>query len=113
MTRRYADELCNRPLDDDACPVCGLSYAKELKEDRKSHRSDHTRTLSVLEPKSNKALAKSNAKSGRYVPVTATSPFWMRRRLRRIAETLVWENGYDESQKRWYGKTVTTLPCGI
>ncbi len=95
MTRPYAKELYHRELDDDACPVCGSLYVKELPEDQKKHRSFHARTMSVFEPKPSKALAKLHTKFGCYVPVTAHSPTWMHRRLAWIAAILKRENGYD------------------
>ncbi len=95
MTRPYAQELYKRSLLDDACPVCGLFYVKELPEERRHHRSFHARMLLVFEPKPNKALAKRHAKFGRYVPLTSQSPTWMNRRLHWIARVLHRENSYD------------------
>ena len=95
MTRPYAQELYGQTLSDDACPVCGFSYVKELPEDRRHHSSFHARMLSVFEPKPNKALAKCHAKFERYVPLTSQSPTWMNRRLYWIARVLHRENNYD------------------
>ena len=95
MTRPYAQELYGQKLSDDACPVCGFPYVKELPEDQRHHRSFHACFLSVFEPKPNKALSTLHARFGHYVPLTAQSPTWLNRRLYRIARALRWENNYD------------------
>jgi len=93
--RPYASEFYSRELHEDACPVCGCQYAKDLPSDRKLHRSIHARNLSVFEPRPNKALAKRHAQSGPYIRVTAGSPKWMHRRLVLIATMFKREFGCD------------------
>ena len=95
MARQYAREFYSHELDEDACPVCGCLYVKDLPSDRKLHRSIHSRNLSVFEPRPNNALAKRHAQSGRYVRVTADSPKWMHRRLALIATMFKREFGCD------------------
>ena len=93
--RPYASEFYSHELHKNACPVCGFLYARDLPSDRKLHRSFHARTLSVFEPRPNKALAKRHAQSGRYIRVTASSPKWMHRRLALIATMFKREFGCD------------------
>jgi len=93
--RPYASEFYSRELDEDACPVCGCLYVKDLPSDRKFHRLVHARNLSVFEPRPNKTLAKRHAQSGRYIRVTAGSPKWMHRRLALIATMFKRELGFD------------------
>jgi zinc-finger of acetyl-transferase ESCO len=79
----------------DACPVCGLTYVRELEGDRRIHRSRHREVLAVYEPKSLPALATLYAQHGEFVPLDGSSPRTLRRRLEGAARMFQREKSYD------------------
>jgi len=94
LDRHYA-KLWNRYLDNDACPTCGLSYVREIEENRRAHRARHRQVLQVYEPKPVPSLAKLYAKHGTFVPVDYRTPLALRRRMENMGLMFKREQGYD------------------
>ena len=82
-------------LDDDTCLVCGLTYVRELEQDRRLHRSRHRKVVQVYEPKPDADLAALYAEHGAFVPIGSHSPLRLRNRLVGMATMFRREFGFD------------------
>jgi zinc-finger of acetyl-transferase ESCO len=80
-----------------ACPVCGLTYVRELESDRRLHRARHRKVLQVYEPKPVPLLETLHAQYGEFVPVNEQSPRSLRNRLEGMATMFQRELGFDFS----------------
>jgi hypothetical protein len=56
------------------CPVCNMTYVKEVPADRRIHRSYHRGVVDVFEAKPSVTLAKLYSRHGQIVPVRWDSP---------------------------------------
>jgi GNAT superfamily N-acetyltransferase len=92
--RPYARDFYKR-WDDGACPVCNLTYVRELPEDRRIHRSFHRNVVEVFEPKPNALVARFYRKHGQFIPVREHTARPLRRRLANISRVFKREFGCD------------------
>lgn len=93
-SRQYAREFYKR-WNEGACPICNLTYVRELPEDRRFHRSFHRNVVEVFEPRPNAGMASLYRKHGQFIPVREYSARSLRRRLANISRVFKREFGCD------------------
>lgn len=87
--------------DENTCPVCGVFYVQNLREDQIAHGKYHARAMAVLNPKPSSKIAIALERGEDPTVVVASSPRWMHRAMFDRAYRLSREQNYrtlwDES----------------
>jgi hypothetical protein len=85
------------------CPICGMTYVKELSGDRSQHRSFHAEVMKALQPKPNSRFLKLLSNGNDAVHVNSISPKWLQWELFLRARRFQREFDFDFPQWSPFG----------
>ena len=80
--------------DGSTCIVCGLTYVRELEEDRKLHHKYHARAMAVLTPKPEPRIVAALNRGIDLTIVSPISPAWAQKAMYERAHRFHQETGY-------------------